>query len=199
MEQEKVWNCVAQGWYGFRHWPNPHLVKELAEKWKPGKILDIGCGNCRNLMPFAKKGFGCDGIDFSKEMIKYSEKYCDKHKFKVNLKIADAKKLPFKDNTFDYVLFIASLHCIKKDREEALLEMKRVMKKNGLALITVWNKLQKEFLFKPNDIYVRWGKHERYYHIFKPWELSKLLKKTGFKIIKKNLFGRELHFIVKKV
>ncbi len=198
MKQDKVWDSIAPQWYNFRHWPFPEIVKELSEKWKPGKILDIGCGNCRNLMPFAKRGFECYGIDFSEEMIDHSKKYCKKHKLKINLKVADAKKIPFKDNYFDYCLFLASLNCIEEEREKALLESKRVLKKDGLALITVWNKLKKEFWFKPKDIYLKWGEHERYYHLFTPWELNRLLKQVGFKVLGKNIFGKNLIFIVKK-
>ena len=145
------------------------------------KILEVGCGNCRNLLPFAKAGFDCYGIDFSKEMLKHAKVFCKKHNINVKLKQADATKLPFNNETFDYVLFVAVLHHLNPDKQEkALQEIKRVLKPNGMALITVWNKRRLFGLFKPKQLYIPWhidGKtYYRYYYLFNFFELKKLLE-----------------------
>jgi len=153
--QKDVWNKIAKDWFKKRTKPFRQIANELESlsNLKKGKILEIGCGNCRNLLIFAKKGFECYGIDFSNEMIKYAEEFCRSNNINVNLKIANAEKLPFKDNYFDYALFIAVLHHVE-NRDKALSELKRVLKKDGTALITVWNKWQSRFLFKPKEYYV---------------------------------------------
>ncbi len=190
-----VWDIIAPSWYGYRHKPEKIAIK-LSKEWKPGRILDIGCSNCRNLLPFTK--FTKYGIDSSKEMIKFSKKYTKKYNFKVKLKQASAEKLPFKDNSFDYVLCLAVLHHAKK-REKAIQEIYRILKPEGKAVITVWNKLQKKFLFKPKETFIPWGRHKRYYYFFGYFELRKLLKKTGFKIIKSKFFGKNIIFYIQKV
>ena len=140
MEQKQVWNSIAESWYNFRHWPI-RIAKKLSKEWQPGKILDIGCGNSRNLLPFYQNNFTCYGIDFSENVIELAKKYISKHEMKVNLKIANAENLPYKNNFFDYCLSLAVLHHVK-NKEKAIQEIYRVLKPNGKAIICVWNKLQ---------------------------------------------------------
>jgi ubiquinone/menaquinone biosynthesis C-methylase UbiE len=197
-DQEKVWDALAEQWYHFRHQQFRDVRAEIGDisNLKPGKILEIGCGNCRNLIGFAKSGFDCYGIDFSKNMLKYAREYCKKYDFKVKLKKARAEKLPFKKESFDYVLSIATLHHLKRDEQElAVKEMRRVLKPKGIALITVWNKGIRSLFVK--EKYMTWtvkGKaYWRYYYLFTPFELKRLLKKRGFGII---MCGRGKNIIV---
>src|SRR5437870_3545018 len=37
---------------------------------KPGRLLDLGCGTGRLLLPFAKNGFWTLGVDLSEEMLR---------------------------------------------------------------------------------------------------------------------------------
>ena len=132
-----------------------------------------------------------------------SEEYCKKHDLDAKLKYGLATEIPFPDKSFDYVLSISMLHHLNsKDRIKAVQEIKRILKLNGKAIITVWNKLQKRFILKKKDIFIPWHKREksyqRYYHLFTGWELSRLLKKAGFKILQKNIFGRSLIFVAEK-
>ena len=204
--QQEIWDSIAGGWSPFKQKPVPEiapLLKKYAESWHNGKVLEIGCGNCRNLLLFSYNNFDCYGIDFSKKMLEMSGQYCKKHDLGVKLKYGSATKIPFPDKSFDYVLSISMLHHLNsKDRTQAVKEIKRVLKFNGKAVITVWNKMQKRFILKKKDIFVPWHTkektHQRYYHLFTGWELSGLLKKEGFKIIQKNTFGRNLIFVVEK-
>ncbi|MBI5148906.1 class I SAM-dependent methyltransferase [Candidatus Pacearchaeota archaeon] len=202
-EQQKVWQSIAASWHSFRQKPNPKiglLIKNLASKWKPGKILDIGCGNCRNLLPFSFNYFDCYGIDFSSNMLKYAQEFIKKHRMNVNLQQASATKLPFATNSFPYILSISMLHHLNaEERHKALKEIKRVLKPRGKVLFTVWNKLQWRFLFKSSDILIPWHvkgmRYDRYYHLLTYWEFKKLIEEHGFKILEKNMFGSNLTFI----
>jgi len=204
IQQQEVWDSIASSWNSFRRKPL-EIAEKLSLKWKRGRILDIGCGNCRNLLPFAKAGFECWGVDFSNEMIKNAKKFCDSNSIKVNLQQAKAERLPFPSWHFDYCLNIASLHNIEdaEQRKIALFEMRRVLKPGGKALVVVWNKLQLRFLFKPKNYYVKWNVgskiYRRYYHLFTYFELRKLLKQTEFEILHSaGIFGGNLFFIIKK-
>ena len=206
ISQEQVWNIIAEQWSNFRQRPSRDIdlkLKYLAEKWKPGRILDIGCGNCRNLLPFCFRYFKCYGIDFSENMLEQAEKYCEKHKMRVALKKSDASDLSFPNNSFDYVLCLSMLHNMEKGkREKTIKEIKRILKNNGEALISVWNKMQGRFLLKKKELKIPWrikGKtYERYYYLFTPIELKNLFRKYGFKILKCNFFGRNINLLVKK-
>ena len=56
-------------------------------------------------------------------------------------------KLDFENEFFDYGLFISSLHCLEseKEREDALKEFYRILKKDAEALISVWDSNDKRF------------------------------------------------------
>ena len=192
MSQKKVWNNIAEKWYGFRHWPTKE-VKKLG--WKKGKILDVGCGNCRNLLPF--KNMDCYGVDFSEEVLKQAKKYTKKHNFNVKLKKGNISKLPYKDKSFDYVLALASLHHLKNP-EKGIKEIYRVLKIGGKAYITIWNKLQLRFLFKKREMYIKWGKEKRYYNLISFIQLRKMLKNNGFRVISSKMFGKNLEFLVER-
>lgn len=204
--QQSVWESVAKSWHGFRNKPIL-LAESLSVKWKPGKVLDIGCGNGRNLIPFLKNGFKGTGLDFSKAMLKNAEALLKKNEVwgKVELKHGEMEKLPFEDESYDYVLSISSLHSIKKpEAYMAIEEMNRVLKKNGVALVAVWNKLQPRFFFRGKNVFVPWKTgndvHQRYYYLYTPWELKRMLLQNGFSIMESSTtFERNIYFIVRKI
>jgi len=100
------------------------------------------------------------------------------------------------------VLYIASLHNIK-DREkriQSLKELKRILKKDGVALISVWSRWQdkyrkmflKKWFFKKNksefgDIDIYWRQYglniPRFYHLYSKKEFLEDLSKSGLKIV----------------
>ncbi len=202
--QEKVWDKLSEQWNNFRNVPLPitnYFLKNYIIKDK-GKIIDLGCGNCRNLIPF--KTFELYGIDFSKEMLNKARLFLKKNNLKIKLKKANLTKIPYKKEYFDYALMIASLHHLetKEKRIKTLNELHRILKKDGLALITVWDKWQLKFLFKKKNSLISWRiknkEYKRYYYFFNYFELKSLLKKTNFKILEGKRYKGNIMFIVKK-
>ena len=204
--QEQVWNNIAKQWSQWRNEP----IKEVAEflKNKKGKILDVGCGSGRNII--ATKGLTFYGVDFSASMLKLAEKEAKKRLANAIFFKSKASKLDFKDNYFDYAIFISALHCIetKEERKKALEELYRVMKKNAEGLITVWDKKRSKNFSKlaSNETFIKWKKedevYKRYYYFYENKELASLLAQVGFKLLKKKSKGKHsdsnLVFYVKK-
>jgi len=94
-------------------------MKEFAKNFGNGKkVLDIGCGN----KPYAKY-FNCEyvGLDPVKET-------------KADV-VANAWEIPFGDNEFDGIILNQSLEHIEKT-QETVLEIKRVLKPEGIGIIT---------------------------------------------------------------
>jgi len=187
-KQEDVWNAIAKPWKTYVVKTIPIIENFL--KNKKGKIIDIGCGTGRNMIP--NPNIEYYGIDFSEGQLKQTEKYIKKNKINAKLYKSPAENLKkFKDNTFDHGLFIASLHCIetKEKRLKSLKEFYRVLKPNSQSLISVWNSDKKRFNHVNNhgDIYMSWKENNipymRYYYLYKKQEFLDLLKSVGFKII----------------
>ena len=143
-----------------------------------GLILDIGCGNGRN-MTHTKHQFV--GIDNCENFIKIC---LNKG---LNVINCDMTKIPLKENYFDCILSIASFHHLScpNRRHECLKEMSRMLKPNGSILLSVWSYDQThnyKLKFEYGNNYVPWKnkdgavKGQRYYYIFKPKELRELLE-----------------------
>lgn len=199
---QNAWDDIADAWDRVRRKPVP-LAEKLATTWQPGKILDIGCGNGRNLVPFAEKTFECVGIDASKKLRDYATAHL--RNYTAVLVHADATSLPFADATFDYVINLAVLHHLPPaGQKTALAELLRVLKPGGKAAISVWNKLQWKFAFGAKEQQVPWTldsgkKVDRYYYFFTFWELKKLLTAAGFTIESAaGRFAQNCDFIVSK-
>lgn len=161
------------------------------------KVLDSGCGNGRLYELFKEKTISYYGVDFSEELIKIARKHYPQFKFQV----ADALNLPFSANFFDKVFSIAVLHHIpsKELRLKYLKEIKRVLRPEGILILTVWNlgsfrkfiiilkyivlKIIGKTKLDFGDTFVSWGKQiSRYLHCFSKKELKKLSEEAGFKI-----------------
>ncbi len=140
-------------------------------------------------MPFAQ-GFDLYGVDFSTEMLKLAQKYARKFNFTVSLSLAEVSHLPYPDQTFDWIISVATYHHIKgsEERQAALSELRRVLKPGGEAFITVWNRGQPRFWFKPRELAVPWRQRDktlyRYYYLFSYPELEGLVKKAGLEVLK---------------
>ncbi|MFA5022039.1 MAG: class I SAM-dependent methyltransferase [Patescibacteria group bacterium] len=181
-------------------WPN---LPDLKKYVKSGdKVLDLGCGNGKLRLLFKDVKIDYIGVDNSDDQINFAQ---NRNDFKIEsqqfLK-AEVFNLPFADNSFEVVFFIAVLHHLpsKQLRLQALQEIKRVLKPGGVLVMANWNRYQKKFLplifhytflkiigkseldFK--DIYLPWmkGKVYRYYHAFTLGELKKLVKQSGLKL-----------------
>lgn len=184
-----AWDEIAQQWQAYRKRPFPSIVEVLAKSWS-GKVLDVGCGNARNLCIFRGE---LVGVDSSAKMLDYARKNCPKAKFVK----ASAEHLPFENSSFDFVLCTAVLHLVK-DRELAVKEIQRVLKPGGKAIFAVWNKWQWKFVFGPKEQDIPWGGVVRRYYFFNYFELKRLLKEYFSIVQSEGLFGKMLVFVVKK-
>lgn len=126
----------------------PELIQEfldgeirfITKHIKPySSILEIGCGYGRLLRILAKNSKNVIGIDFSKKMIESSRENLKNLK-NVDVILMNADNLSFKDNSFDYVVCLdASFGNMPKIEQKSLNEMKRVCKKDGEIIISVFS------------------------------------------------------------
>lgn len=185
-----IFDRIAPGWYGFRHRTIfPHELESLARRWQKGRLLNIGCAHGPDFPPF-KHGFELYGMDFSEGMLRNARRYARKFDFTAHLVMGDVCHLPFSSGAFHWAISVATYHHLKskEDRETALLELRRVLKPGGEAFITVWNGWQPRFWFEGKEASVPWkakGKVlNRYYYLFSYFELEKLVRQAGFRILR---------------
>ncbi|ASJ02012.1 hypothetical protein A3L09_01400 [Thermococcus profundus] len=95
-----------------------------------GKVIELGVGTGLNL-PFYPEGVEVVGIDISEKMLEKARK--KRSKAKVSLMKADARKLPFPDNSFDTAVSTFFL-CVIPEKEVVVREIRRVLKSGGVLL-----------------------------------------------------------------
>ncbi len=107
--------------------------------FKNKKIIDIGCGSGRFTVAFAKLGAKLSvGVDLGDDGLKIGRLIAKRQKLK-NVKFykANVLKLPFKNNSFDFVFCKGVLHHTG-NTYRGLSELKRVLKKNSNAFIYLY-------------------------------------------------------------
>ena len=142
---EETWDTIAESFNTTRQKPWTVCLDFIHSLKNSDVVADIGCGNGRHLLPCAENVSHAVGVDISQNILRIVQnKLLNKNIVNVSLIHANVVQLPLADNSFDAVLFIASLHNIKgkEHRRRALQEVARMLKPNGVALISVWSRWQ---------------------------------------------------------
>jgi SAM-dependent methyltransferase len=120
--------------YNSRFWtPVVPTFKKYFSLSSESSLLDVGCAKGFMLHDIAEAipGMTLKGIDVSDYAIAHAIEDTKK-----NIQVADARELPFEDNSFDVVISINTVHNLEKDELAiALQEIERVSK--GKSFITV--------------------------------------------------------------
>lgn len=159
------------------------------------KILDVGCGDGYYLYLLSNLGLKLQivGVDNDPKALDSAKKNLKSKR--ISLVNADLmEKLPFKSDSFDKaVMSEVSEHLT--DDVKGLKQVKRVLRKDGVLILTVPN-YNFPFLWDPVNWILQnffnthiksgfwagiWNQHER---LYKPKQIQKVIEKSGFKINK---------------
>ncbi len=198
----------------YKVWPEMNTWQQYFSEGQ--KVLDVGCGNGRMMQLLSDKQLDYVGCDISSQLINIAKYKCQQYNFKTaDFQVADIRKLPWPDQTFDVLLAVAVLHHLPhpENRWQALQEMYRVLKPGGLLLMNNWyfwnNYANKKYQIKKQmlvnwlrglekqALLIPWKNQQgkvlvnRYYYAFHKRELGKLLEQTGFILQKNQVFSRE--------
>ena len=220
-KNKELYDQIAQDFSDTRNkiWPEFEYFKGYLANGQD--ILDLGCGNGRLLELLKEYQINYLGIDYSKKLIEEAKQ--DWQNF--NFVVGDILDLNLKEK-YDLVFLVATLHHIpsQKLREKVLINVKSVLKPNGKLLMTNWNLWQKRYLkyiikytllkmsdpdkevisgievkdLDLQDVFIPWRKkYQRYIHAFTENNMARLLKKTGFEIIKNVANSRNIITVAK--
>ncbi len=203
-ELREFYNQIAEVFSSTRKywWRDLNFIRKYLKS--EGKVLDFGCGNGR-LVDFLE-GTDLDyvGVDTSQKLIEIASK---KYPEKSFVQIENEKVLPFDDGEFDMVFSIAVFHHFTpKMTDNALSEMNRVLKKDGVLVLTIWNLWNPKhlkFLFKSflkgsanlgARISFKYGDQTKWRFCYW-WTKKGIIRKVktfGFKVIESGFtFGRK--------
>lgn len=127
----------------YKDYPSLELVRleNIFFKNNVGKVLEYGFGSGCNTEHLLKKNYHVTGIDISKNACTVTKKRIKrfKGKFKLYHLKKEAKKLPFKNNSFDYIVALSVLSLLGSERKikNLLVEFERVLKPGGKIILDI--------------------------------------------------------------
>ena len=127
--------------------PTPWFMKFIE---KSDTVLDLGCGYGQNSLKTAKKAKKVLGLDSDRNLLEQAKISADQNKISnvsfnyVNLE----SRIPIENKLFNKIIILDVLEHIK-NRDQLAREIKRILKNDGLAIISVpnaqtsWKKFQR--------------------------------------------------------
>ncbi len=143
-----------------------------------GLVLDAGCGGGRDCQAFVERGFKVIGIDLSEKMLQIAQASVKNCAFIQ----ADLRKIPLDDGSVDGIWCCASLlHLKHSEVPKALIEFRRVLKKDAICCILVKEGSGDEFV--QDDLSQGL---QRFYSYFQEDDLCQLCLSLNFSILSRH-------------
>jgi tellurite methyltransferase len=112
-------------------------VRDVASDLQPGaSVLDLGCGEGRNALFLAERGFEVTAVDFSEAGIRKLNALAQERKLDIRSKVADIRDYPF-PHAFDLIMAHGCLHLVEREAWQQLIPLFKAHTKPGEINILV--------------------------------------------------------------
>ncbi len=121
-----------------------YRVLKIKPPEKPLKLLDIGCGEGRNAVFFARNGYQVTAFDLAQDGIDKTKRLADK--IGVEIEVFKANIIDYRlDEKYDIIFSTGTLHYIPPEtREELFQNYKKFTTLNGIHMLSVF--VEKPFI-----------------------------------------------------
>ena len=201
MTESKGWNwsIVSDNYWEIPSIDSYYLLNRWINQNKKN-ILDLGCGVGRHSILFALNNFYVYSFDISEVGINETKKWSEELNLSnIDFKVGDMLSLPYTDNSIDSIIcYNVISHSDTIGVVNAIKEIKRVLKHDGEAFITLcsketwgykqnWPKIDENTLLKMEE-----GPEYKVPHFYADYNLVKELFKD-FEIIDIRHIQRSVH------
>ncbi|MBW8004953.1 MAG: class I SAM-dependent methyltransferase [candidate division NC10 bacterium] len=161
------------------------LARRLRRERGRARVLDVGCGEGRHLICFGKEGHRAVGVDYESLAL---GKACARQdalavRPRLTFVLADAFRLPFRQESFDALVDCGCFHHVKKaDWSRYRNGLAALLKPGGYFHLTAFSTRFKHY---PGERRTRnWVVHRNHYdHFFRKSDFTRVFGKT-FEILK---------------
>lgn len=137
---DRIYQEIAGQYRLYRAQPQLlEILEGISTQMPKGMVLEVGCGKGNELIQCAKLGFRCVGVDCSVEALALLQEKLRHESVEVLLLRADARALPFPNESFDVVFSQGVLEHFR-DPHTVLREQYRVLRPGGFIVAEVPNK-----------------------------------------------------------
>lgn len=153
-------------------YPNEFLVRtmlgkypdlQLSHDYSGKKVLDWACGDGRNIQLLYNCGLNISAFEITEEICAgVRERMQRLYGIPIDIKVGRNNKVPFSDNSFDYIVASSSIYYVDHDSNfnENYRELCRVVKQGGHVVMTLSR--MENFILKDC---VKWQDKEGHYQI----------------------------------
>ena len=208
-EQAKYWEknfSTRPEMFGIN--PSTAAIKaaKIFKKNKVKNIIELGSGQGRDTLFFAKQGFRIHVLDYSKTALKDISTKAKKLNIDnlISTKIFDIRKpLPENKSKFD-ACYSHMLYCMALTNKELIKlskEIQRILCKNGINIYTVRNTSDADYkngIHRGEDLYENDGFIVHFFSKKKIKDLSEGYKKLNIESFEEGLFPRRLFLVIEK-
>lgn len=132
----EFWNDrFRSGLPNVRKEPSRLIIEAIAEHPKPGNALDLGCGDGRNLLYLAAKGWTTTGVDISDVAIEQAKAAAKGGDLKAEFLVSDLDAFDLGKNKWDLLMSIFMQDWHIRSTTDTFARMKAAVKPGGLVVI----------------------------------------------------------------
>jgi len=158
LSNSETWNMVAESYGEMADWimtPFAKRALEIISYDKSSSVVDIACGTGILTCMLAGLVHDVHALDFSTDMLSDLRVRLSKREIhNVEVTHGDGQNLPFKDQYFDSAFSLFGLMFFP-DRIQGFKELHRVLKPNGLAVVSSWASIDKSSLMQATSAAIK--------------------------------------------
>jgi ubiquinone/menaquinone biosynthesis C-methylase UbiE len=109
------------------------------DAYQGGRVIEVGCGLGTMAMNWARAGARVTAVDLNPTSIKLTRRRFELHGLAGDVRLEDARTLPFADGEFDYAYSWGVLHH-SPDLAQSIAELMRVLRPGGGFGVMLYNR-----------------------------------------------------------
>lgn len=158
LSNSESWNSVAENYGEMADWVMTPFAKkalEILPADKSASVVDVACGTGILTCMMANLVNNVHALDFSADMLADLRTRLAKREIQnVEITHGDGQNLPFKDNSFNDAFSLFGLMFFP-DRIKGFKELYRVLKPNGIAVVSSWASMEKSTLMQATSAAIK--------------------------------------------